>query len=101
MSGHREAVTVRLGDDRTQLERCVLRLVGKPGVIIPPVAMTLMASQPPDGPLYHRGPKLLDAVRFSPRNQQCPPVGVMGGPATSSSGRVGSVRDRSRMFRPT
>ncbi len=58
----------------------------KPGVINPPVAMILMMSTPAATrcATAARTPSTPSAA--PPRNQQCPPVRVIGGPDISSSG---------------
>ncbi len=58
----------------------------KPGVINPPVAMILMISTPAATrcATAARTPSIPSAA--PPRNQQCPPVRVIGGPDISSSG---------------
>ncbi len=58
----------------------------KPGVINPPVAMILMMSTPAATrcATAARTPSIPSAA--PPRNQQCPPVRVIGGPDISSSG---------------
>ena len=78
---------VRLVDNGSQLlgENCGLWMI-VPAVIIPPLAMTLITSQPrwARSLTAERTPSIPVAV--PPRKWQCPPGDVIGGPAATIAG---------------